>query len=201
MLSKLGLKKPCLTLLTLLRFELQVPSRGASQDESGSRKSSSSSSVSSSEVHPFDTSRRPTLVRSSKTFDQDELPNFKKVRISDSRRSSSSGSSDDEENVANVKIVEVPAAKVVNNNNNNMDVDDESSSSNSSDDDVNANRLSISHQHNGSMSSFESNVEDVVFSTPNVVYATESIVEDDPPVKQCQKGSFSVQLHFSHSAL
>ena len=128
------------------------------------------------------------------------MPNFKKVRISDSRRSSSSGSSDDEENVANVKIVEVPAAKVVNNNNNNnMDVGDESSSSD--DDDVNANRLSISHQHNGSMSSFESNVEDVVFSTPNVVYATESIVEDDPPVKQCQKGSFSVQLHFSHSAL
>ena len=129
------------------------------------------------------------------------MPNFKKVRISDSRRSSSSGSSDDEENVANVKIVEVPAAKVVNNsnnNNNNMDVDDESISSNSSDDDdVDDNRLSISHQHNGSMSSFESNVEDVVFSTPNVVYATESIVEDDPPVKQCQKGSFSVQPHFS----
>lgn len=187
------------------RFEIQAPSRGASEDfekqKNSSRKSSTSSSISSSEVHPFDTSRRPTLVRSSKTFDQDELPDFKKVRISNNRSTSdsSSNSSDDEaaanNKISNIKIVQLPVAKKVNN----MDVDgdDTSSSGGSSDADVDVNKLTISHQQNGSMSSFENNVEIVDFTTPNIVYATESIVEDEPTVKQCKKGNFNLKVTWS----
>ena len=92
---------------------------------------------------------------------------------------------------------------VVNNNNNNgnsnynMDLDEGTSSSGSSDDDVDNdadNKLRINVQQNGSMSSFENHVEDVDFTTPNVVYATESIVDDEPPIKQCQKGNVNIEV-------
>jgi hypothetical protein len=38
------------------------------------------------------------------------------------------------------------------------------------------------------MSSFENNVEEIEFVTPSVAYATEVIVQDEQPIKPCQRG-------------
>jgi hypothetical protein len=45
-------------------------------------------------------------------------------------------------------------------------------------------------------SSLESGLDEAVFVAPDVVYATEILVEDETPVKQCQPGATRSYVEF-----
>lgn len=179
------------------------------------------SSSQTSTKDTVDTPRRPTLVRSSLTFDQEDFP----VRIveqgsierssEESSAASSEDSSEEEDDVSTIPAVKVvdKQADIVDRNAN---ISYESSSaSESSYEDEETGKLNpslqipkyknVSFQQNGrkdsvesntgssSASSLDNNVEEMVFENPKIVFATEVIVQDEVEVKQCEPGEYIFQ--------
>ena len=162
--------------------------------------------------------KRPTLVRSSLTFDQEEVPVKKTVKIvepnlieSSSEEISTEDSSEEEEDdvstIPPVKIVDKQVEVV----DRNANISYESSSaleSSEEEEEVETENPNlripkyenINFQLNGrtgsvesnsgssTASSLDNNVEEMVFENPKIVYATEVIVEDEVEVKQCKPG-------------